>query len=781
LRKRLAIPIAAAALVAAIAILIVVLLHQRVRRHRVFRVAPAERPVKPPAGIPPVEQWSNAFERMAPDDLEELLDAIQKQKPDLYARFNLGYLDARVLIEKNELREAARKLAPFLDPKSGFRDLALYHQAEIADGSGDHAAASRAREELIATFPKAFYRQEAIDEEADYLLTNNRRALAAFVERVTPSVDTSRRRELTARVIEAELHAGDGSAAFAQGMALLKAGTTDDAADHVSRLLDRADLVSRMNAEQKVMLGESMQAHRHFDRAVALLSAALPALPAKRDDLQFQIGRSYFGNEKYGEAQQTYLRGAAGTADPKTKATFLWHAARAAQLRGDDRGAEKLMTQAIAVPGRFPATTAALTQRIRTRVKQKRFAEAGADLQLIRKTAPNDHAVVEGSLAYALGALAAGNSGAALSVLNSVPLKLIDKYDRPELAYWRARALESRDPNAAYAEYLSVLRSPVPTHFAYFARERVRQHPLPPSGRGQGEGEKQALTDRLLLSEGDRTADLQKLAAIYRQDPAYQTILELEPQPLPQLPNVNPADRPSLLIALGLYDEAADEIRVRYPLRPARSALTQSIALNRGNASRESIYAIEVLMNSVPADYLPDLLPLLVRELLYPRYFYPFIDEDSKKFGADPTLVLAIMREESRFNPRAKSEAAARGLLQFIITTARDIGRDVGLVDVAPDDLYDPRVIIRLGTKYVSELSKRFGDDRYKTTAAYNAGPNQVALWSRLAPGDGDDWFLSAINFDETKDYVRKVMNSYRRYGEIYGNAGPQGGLRAEP
>ena len=72
------------------------------------------------------------------------------------------------------------------------------------------------------------------------------------------------------------------------------------------------------------------------------------------------------------------------------------------------------------------------------------------------------------------------------------------------------------------------------------------------------------------------------------------------------------------------------------------------------------------------------MLPLLVRQLLYPRYFYDYIVDDAKHFGADPTLVLSIMREESRFNPRAKSQAAARGLLQFIMTTALDIGRDIG-------------------------------------------------------------------------------------------------------
>ena len=186
-------------------------------------------------------------------------------------------------------------------------------------------------------------------------------------------------------------------------------------------------------------------------------------------------------------------------------------------------------------------------------------------------------------------------------------------------------------------------------------------------------------------------------------------------------------------------------------------------------------------MQSTPSDYLPELLPTVVRQLLYPRYFYDYIVADSKRYDTDPTLVLAIMREESRFNPRAKSQAAARGLLQFIITTARDIGRDVGLVNVTTEDLYDPRVIIQLGAKYVSTLSKQFGADRYATTAAYNAGPHQVALWSRLSPAPGDDFFLSSINFDETKQYVRKVMNSYKRYLEIYRNAGPQGGIRMEP
>ena len=139
------------------------------------------------------------------------------------------------------------------------------------------------------------------------------------------------------------------------------------------------------------------------------------------------------------------------------------------------------------------------------------------------------------------------------------------------------------------------------------------------------------------------------------------------------------------------------------------------------------------------------------------------------------------MREESRFNPRAKSAAAARGLLQFIITTARDVGKAIGLVQVSPDDLYDPRVVIQLGAKYIGDLLKQFDRDPYQAAAAYNAGPFQAKLWARMAPGPGDDLYLSSINFDETKDYVRKVLNSYERYGEIYDKQPPAGGVQATP
>lgn len=789
MKKRTVVLTAAGLAVVLLIIVLVIASRQQLRRQRLFR--DADRATDAPASIPPVDQWTTTFASLSPDGLAELLGRIETEQKAPYDAWSLGYLHARALLEANEPDEAAKRLQPFLATDNPFHGLAAYHQSEIEDARGNAEAASRFRQQIIFELPDSPYHADAIDEEVTWLASlDDSQRLLASVEKLRPVVDAATRRNLDAHVVEKQR-------TLAVALPILRSATGDDAADRVARAIDRPEILRRLAPEDLARLAETFQSHRHFDRAVEIYQAAIPRLPRRADELRFALGRSYFGNEKFAEAQRVYTSSAGAARSDEWKSTFLFHASRAAQLQGDDAAGERLMTAAIAVKGTFSSTKAALTQRIRTRVKQRRFGQAASDLALLRRIAPNDRAVVEGSLALALGQLGGGNPSAALATLNAVPRARLNDYDRAEFDYWRARALENTNPRGAFDAYLSVLRSTTPNHFAYFARERL-DSPAMAAKLSQEltarEAEvakllaaedfaaaKRAQTDRILLSSADRPAELKRLATIYSQIPDYRRILELTPQPLPAFPVEPDADRATLLMAMTLLDEAIDPIRDRWPLNEPRTALTQSIALNRAAASRESIYAVEVLMRSVPDDYHPDLLPLTLRQLLYPRYFYTAIRRDAERFGADSRLVLSIMREESRFNPRAKSAAAARGLLQFIITTARDIGRSIGLVDVSPEDLYDPRIIISLGARYVAELSEEFDDNLYRATAAYNAGPYQVKLWSRLAPGEGNDYFLSAINFDETKHYVRKVMNSYKRYGEIYEQTPPAGGIPIEP
>ncbi|HKO55133.1 MAG TPA: hypothetical protein VJ276_04600, partial [Thermoanaerobaculia bacterium] len=276
MKKRLLIGISAAVVLALI-VFGIVLSRQRLQRRRVFRLAPPEKTVPTPGlhGIPPVEQWTETFRRLPSDDLVALLAQIAQKHPDLYNQWSLGYLHARALIEDDHPRDAMQKLAPFLAAGHPLRDLALYHQAEIDEARNERALASRSRTALIFEYPRSAYRDEAIDDETEYLASAGAPSLIAFATRLYPSADTKRRRDLAAHIAEAQ-----PSEAFARGFAVLAGGTTDDPSDRVSRVLDKPELIAKMTPQQKALLGESMQAHRHFDRAVALLSAALPAFPS---------------------------------------------------------------------------------------------------------------------------------------------------------------------------------------------------------------------------------------------------------------------------------------------------------------------------------------------------------------------------------------------------------------------------------------------------------------------------------------------------------------------
>ncbi len=758
----------------------------------------AGRPPFGPPGALPVAAWTARFraleERGAWEELDALLDDLATRAPALYRRSRLGYLHARADLATGEDASAVAHLEPFLAAGDPLRPLALHHLAALAEAAGDPRQAALRRGQLLRQHPGSLYwHDDLVEQLAGLEQRGSPTATLAFVAAMQPlASDPRSQRELLAARVDALLAAGAADAAGHEGAALLAQSTADDSAERVALLLDRPDVLRRLPATALRDLGDSMLHHRRWQRAEDFYLLARRALPEAAAELDFAIGRAHFFAEDYGQAERLYRRAALHAHQGSDRARALFHAARAAQLGGDDEGCERLLGEAIAVPGRSEGAVAALTARIRLDVHRHRRTAARADLALLRLRAGGNRAVVEGAVLVAMGELAAGNDTAAAATLSRMPRSL-DPFDRAELTYWRARSAESRHPAAALAAYLEVLRAEVPSHFAYLARHRLAEPPLAAAAAARVaalrreveralrahdlDRARRLATDAVLLGGDD---DLATLAAIYRNLPAYAAVLEARPLPLPSFP-LDDADTDEQLAAMGLFDEVVGSAGTRYPLTPFDSGLTRSVVYRLGGASRASIQAVESLMAQVPDDYVPQLLPRQLRELLYPRYFYDWIAADAATNHADPRLLLAIMREESRFNPRAKSAAAARGLMQLLLTTARQVGEGLGLVEVAPEDLYDPRLVIRLGAKYLGDLLARFDGDPYAAAAAYNAGPTQARLWLRLAPAPGHDYFLSSVSFIETRAYVRKVLNSVERYGEIYQGAPPTGGVRAEP
>jgi tetratricopeptide (TPR) repeat protein len=171
-----------------------------------------------------------------------------------------------------------------------------------------------------------------VEDETAYLGARGDAArLSALAAQIAGTVDAMTLRDVEARLVEAQA-SSDPAAALSRAVRLLKAGTADDAAERVAEALDKPDLLARLAPADRALVGEAARSHRLFDRAVEILEAARPALPARRDELVFSIGRARFGQERYEEAEKIYLEGAAGSRDPEQKAVFLFHAATGAAV-----------------------------------------------------------------------------------------------------------------------------------------------------------------------------------------------------------------------------------------------------------------------------------------------------------------------------------------------------------------------------------------------------------------------------------------------------------------
>ncbi|MEV8467360.1 lytic transglycosylase domain-containing protein [Fluviibacterium sp. DFM31] len=150
-------------------------------------------------------------------------------------------------------------------------------------------------------------------------------------------------------------------------------------------------------------------------------------------------------------------------------------------------------------------------------------------------------------------------------------------------------------------------------------------------------------------------------------------------------------------------------------------------------------------------------------------YFPMFAISVAGRPGVEPELALAIARRESEFNPVVVSPAGARGLMQVMPGTAKDIAAEVGLPYSLGRLTADPSYNARLGTAYLSKLKGRFGVNDALVAVGYNAGPARPPQWikrygdPRSSQVDAVDW-VEHIPFTETRNYVMRVTESLLPY-----------------
>lgn len=240
------------------------------------------------------------------------------------------------------------------------------------------------------------------------------------------------------------------------------------------------------------------------------------------------------------------------------------------------------------------------------------------------------------------------------------------------------------------------------------------------------------------------------------------------------------AEKADELSTVGLFDWAYAELMIAK--KTADNSPKINLALARHyRLKSDNVRALLALAKSYPdyAQMFPEEMGQEEWDIFYPLTHWTDIKFWAGRRNLDPYTVAGLIRQETIFNPNAKSSANAYGLMQLLIPTAQSMARKYGSSSdtIYGSTLFNPRLNIELGTAYMKEQLDKYGKIEYMSVA-YNAGPGRVVRWRNELPLEMDE-FVEEIPFRETRGYVKGVVRNsaqYRRLYDINGNWKPNVG-----
>ncbi len=224
-------------------------------------------------------------------------------------------------------------------------------------------------------------------------------------------------------------------------------------------------------------------------------------------------------------------------------------------------------------------------------------------------------------------------------------------------------------------------------------------------------------------------------------------------------------ERARLLSDLGLDEAALFELNASVGDESPRRAATalRGLILARQGERRESLRHLASAFPALGSANQSE-LPELALELYYPLDYADTVRQLARSQGLPASLVFGIIHQESAFDRKAVSRAGARGLMQLMPPTAREVSRKLRL-PYSLSRMTDADFSVRLGTTYFRQVLEMFDGQLEVALAGYNAGPTRIRRLWLLSPGEVDT-FVEDLSFDETKIYVKRILtlsDSYKR------------------
>ena len=613
-------------------------------------------------------------------------------------------------------------------------DYALFFLGSAQRDSGDNQNAAATFRRLSYGYPQSVFADQASLQYAEIEFKLGRlidaQAAAATLIARNPAPDIDQQ----ARLVQARatLGLGDARGAFRQLQALREQypqGAADEeartlaysiAAAHPGLIDTRSLGYHRREAALLLREGHSTMALSQADDALALGPPA--SVHAELLWLRARALRANTARETL--ALNAYLKYAP---HGEKVADALYRLGHLQWRTGDTKVARATFTRL--VEG-FPArelAPAAMFDIGRSYEDDDQWDLARAEYLRLARTYPHGAQAADARFRAPFALYMTGHFDAAAHEFGSMKPMAASASERDGLSYWYARSMErSGQSAAATAIYQSLAQSTASNYYPELAARRIAASPAQLSSAGAFQ-----LDDTVpSVAPGSLAAfHLSRVTTLKRLGLSY-----LEPPELRALAAENSSDP-----------------RVR------------DFVLAELQRTGEWYAAIEIAVRLEKDGVLDS---SMTERLRYPRAYWDLIAQAANGGALDPYLVLALTRQESLFNPQARSVSDARGLMQLMPATADRIGPSAG-VEQASLKLYDPSLNVRVGTAYLKNLFEMFGGDPFKAVAAYNAGEHAVQQWIAKYPGDDDQW-VENIGFRETRDYVKRVIGGLREYRMLY-------------
>jgi soluble lytic murein transglycosylase len=710
--------------------------------------------ISPPAPEAILQAAAKSVESGDWSTAAQTLLTLDGQSPTAAVRAQADLLLGIVLFRQGLVDEAARRLeAATAHPV--LADYALYHLAQARRQAGRPDLAADTLGTLVDQHPQSLFLERASRETArDFLEAGQLAQAEGVARRYLAAVPSSSGRA------EMRLTLGD---------TLLRAARPDEAEEVFRRLWLEVPATPESQRAKELLAtiptARPFTTDELFQRAVTLYQLgrhataiqdltpfALVGSP-REAQARLMLGISAFNVRQYTQAIQ-WLEPLKDVPGPDRAEALFWLGRSAGRAGDSGRLAEYLTLVADAAPP-SRRSEEALYLLAQSAADDGDSGKSRAYLSRLLQEYPKGTWVdvalwLQGWLAYKQHDFPV----AAASWGRLVVEESGSRWRIPAL-YWRGRALEAtKKAHEAIQAYRTLLDTTPDQHYY-----------------------------RLLATE--------RLAVLTRK--------KVTPGPTALAPQTQPAgtsnslhaQKARALRALGLTDEATDEWSEQVRTHPdERLGLAEACGafLDLGRYDKAVWVGSRILR------------PLFVQtggkppipgfwHCAYPLGHMEFVRLHAKQRGLDPYLVMALIREESGFAPRAVSRTGARGLMQLMPQTADLTARDHRLPPVAPGGLEVPEVNIQLGVNHFADLLRDLGGNSTLSLAAYNAGKQPVQRWVQRFGFADEVEFVEDIPFTETRNYVKRVLGSYERYKSLYGTKrsenpevraekGPTGGRR---